>query len=333
MADQPTISVLIPTYNRAEFLPRTLTSVFNQTVPLHEVLLVDDGSTDATPQVVQSLMSQHPAWQARLRYVRQENRGKSAALNTLLGLADGEWLAFLDSDDLWLADKLEWQLRALRAFPECGGCFTDSVLSPADRTETELHANRPRYPECFPSHDGPIGKVASPSLLFCRGWAGIYMQTVLVRRSAMRVCGDFDPRLRLGEDMDFLFRLGLVTSLCYVDLPLVEIHRDPARSAGLMTSNPPGSLVHLKSEEDRMLKWLGMAETTADLRRVIKHDLASVRSAQANRYIAANDFRLARRALWRGVRECFEFRLLAKLLMTYLAPSVLRKQSDVTGNL
>lgn len=146
------ISILIPTYNRATFLPDALSSVFAQTVYVDEVVLVDDGSTDDTPAIVQSLLARHCDWAARLQYIRQENQGKSVALNNGLKFARGEWLAFLDSDDTWLREKLEMQFRALTEFPECRVCFTESSMGGFQRARLKAGSETS-------SAKGPFGKV------------------------------------------------------------------------------------------------------------------------------------------------------------------------------
>ena len=327
MLNHPRISVLIATYNRASCLPKTLGSVFAQTVPVDEVFLVDDGSTDNTTDTIESLLMRYPCWRTRLRYIRQENQGKSVALNRALEHATGEFLAFLDSDDTWVPNKLEWQLRALSTFPECGACFTDSVPSHTpDLEKTELQTNRWRYPEGFVPKEGVLGSVQNASLLLCRGWAGIYMQSVVVRKAAMQKFGTFDTTLRLEQDMDFLFRLGLVTLFCYVDLPLLEVHRDQQRTLGLTTNYPPMSVPRLHAGETRMQKWLSLVgNSRKDLGRAIKHDLASVRSALANVHLARNELSSARQVLRKGMRESFEWRLLVKWLITCLRPSLARR--------
>lgn len=310
------ISVLIPTYNRASFLPGTLGSVFAQSVPVDEVILVDDGSTDNTAEVVESLLVQHPDWKSRLRYVQQENQGKSVALNNALKLAHGQWIAFNDSDDAWLPEKLEWQFRALTEFPECGACFTESSL----KEFQERHQAR------FLLRKGHFGKVEEPSWLFYAQWPGIYMQSVIVRKNVMQKCGELDPLLRVEGDVDFLFRLGLVTDFCYVDLPLLEIHRDPGRAVGLMTAYPSQSLPRILATEARLRSWLSLVgESRPALRRAVRHELASVQSALANRYVLEDDFPSARLALRKGMKECFELRLFAKWAMTYLMPAFLRR--------
>lgn len=313
---RPRVSVLIPTYNRASFLPGTLTSVFAQTVPPDEVILVDDGSTDDTGQTVERLLSDNPDWRNRLRYVRQENQGKSAALNKALPLARGDWLAFNDSDDRWLPEKTERQLAALDRFPDCLACFT----------ETSLHEFNDRHPELTSRARESLGRVDAPSTLYPINWPGTYMQTLIVRADVMRRFGEFDTQYRLSQDVDFLFRLGLLTSFCYVNLPLVEIDQDPHRALGLTTNYPARSWTAMFEAESMLRKWLSMVdESRPELRRILKHELASARSAFANRYLLAGDVTSARQALRHGIKEAPELRLIAKCLLAYTAPAVLRR--------
>src|SRR5215475_3683990 len=293
------ISVLIPTYNRAKFLPDTLSSVFAQTVCVDEVILIDDGSTDDTPAIVQSLLAQHSDWAARLQYIRQENHGKSVALNNGLRLARGEWLAFLDSDDTWLPEKLEMQFRALTEFPECRVCLTESSLGEFQRwprlPESRARRERLRAGTQTTSAKGPFGKVIEPCWLYLVEWPGTYMQSAIVHRDVLRDWGEFDTRLRVEQDADFLFRLGLLTSFCYVALPLLTIHRDPNRVLGLSTNYPHRSLFRMSAGETRLKKWASIVDKSRPaLRHAVKHCLASHYSKTANIHVALNNLSDAR---------------------------------------
>lgn len=319
MTSGRSISVLIPTYNRAALLPRTLGSVFDQTVPIDEVFLVDDGSDDDTERVVTSLVSEQPAWRDRLHYLRQQNQGKSVALNSALARVRGDWIAFNDSDDTWAPDKLQRQFDALATAPDCGVCFT----------ETSLREFEQRHPKFKSTTQDGVGRVQEPSWLFAATeWPGIYMQTVLVRADVMRRFGEFDPRYRVSQDVDFLFRLGLLTPFCYVDLPLVEIHQDPKRTIGLMTNFPARSWARMHAAESMLHKWLSLVDGSQPaLRAAIRHALASARSAAANRYVLAGELEAARSELRRSLKDCPEIRILAKLVMTYTMPALLRRMA------
>lgn len=120
------VSVLIPTYNRARFLPDAIGSVLDQTFRDFELIVVDDGSTDGTEELVRRF--------PEVRYVRQEHAGISAARNRALAEAGGGLITWLDSDDVWSREKLEKQVAYLDAHPECGlvfcrlHCFLDDGL-------------------------------------------------------------------------------------------------------------------------------------------------------------------------------------------------------------
>ena len=315
----PTVSVLIPTYNRASFLSETLGSVFRQTLPPYEVILIDDGSTDDTAAVVQSLSSTHPDWAARLRFVRQQNKGKSAALNAALPLARGEWIAFNDSDDTWMPEKLEQQFAAFKTFPTCLASFT----------ETTLNEFNDRHPEFRPCERGPYGIVEEPSQLYPVEWPGTYMQTVVVRADVLRTCGAIDERYLLSQDVDFMFRLGLLTSFCYVNLPLVRINRDPDRAHGLMSSYPSRSWTAMLENESMLHKWLSMVDQSKPvLRRIVRHELASSRSALANRYILAGDVTATRQTLRKALRDSAEPRLLMKWALAQTMPALFRRYAS-----
>ena len=111
MTIEQSVSVIIPTFNRAERLPRALLSVLEQSRPADEVIVVDDGSSDQTREL---LKAEFPA----IKLIVQSNQGVSAARNRGVEASSGSWLAFLDSDDEWLPEKLEVQMQAAAANPQ-----------------------------------------------------------------------------------------------------------------------------------------------------------------------------------------------------------------------
>jgi glycosyltransferase involved in cell wall biosynthesis len=307
--------VLIPTYNRAPYLAATLKSIFSQSVPVDEVLLVDDGSTDDTRTEVASLIEQHPGWRDRLLYSYQENQGKSVALNNALSRARGEWITFDDSDDCWLPDKLEWQFRALGQYPECRACFTDSSLS--NGGATSLQSAGVAYRDLIGKEDDLPG-------VFIRtfpSFPGIFMQTILVRRDAMRECGGFHAGLRVEQDVDFMFRLGLITPFCYVNRPLVVVDRAEHRDRGLTTEFPVKGRFRVQAHELRLESWCQIvARQRPAVLRELKWQLRCVRSSLANLYIASGELDDARVVLRRALRDRMDWRLALKWMLTFLSP-------------
>lgn len=114
------ISVIIPTYNRVKTIHRALDSVLKQHYPVHEIIVIDDGSSDNTAQVIEEFFPS-------VFLIRQENRGVSAARNTGIQTASGEWIALLDSDDCWLPSKLSDQVVALEKHAKQVICHTNET--------------------------------------------------------------------------------------------------------------------------------------------------------------------------------------------------------------
>src|SRR5215831_9468158 len=117
----PIVSVVIPTYNNARFLPEALDSLLGQTYRDFELIVVDDGSTDDTLEVLKP-------YRHLIRYVRKENGGPASARNLGIRHASGELIAFQDADDIWLPDKLQLQVDYLREHPEVGLVFSGSIF-------------------------------------------------------------------------------------------------------------------------------------------------------------------------------------------------------------
>ncbi|PLX81059.1 MAG: glycosyltransferase family 2 protein [Desulfuromonas sp.] len=174
MRDITAVSVIIPAYNAARFIPDAIESVLPQLLATDEIVVIDDGSTDATAEVVQRFEDQ------RVRYVYQPNRGPGAARNTGIALANAEIVGCLDADDLWAPKRLRQQLELLQCHPEVGfvkGLTQVLELAPGGRFET----------------------VGQP-FLFANFGGSLY------RRSLFERVGPIDPSLRFSEDIDWLLR-------------------------------------------------------------------------------------------------------------------------------
>jgi GT2 family glycosyltransferase len=318
---RPRVSVIVPTYNRAHFLERAIGSILAQSVAVDEVLLVDDGSTDDTRHVVERLRAAHIDWKGRLRYLSQKQQGKSVALNTGLKAATGDWIAFNDSDDQWRPEKLDLQFRALGEFASAGACFTDARFvnnSAMKETVFEL---------ALPDRTSPFGIKHDVASLHASTSPGIYMQTLLVSRDVMRRCGEFDPTFRMSMDTDFSFRLGLLTPMCYVNVPLVEIDRTEPRAIGLTTEFPINGMERLHVHERMITRWIEMTKASHPrLSRRLKGRLCRSQSALANHYLLKGDFQTAQSILARAARSSRRPVMVAKFVWSKIAPRSLRKE-------
>lgn len=191
----PRVSVIIPTYKHCDFVLATLACVFAQTFTDYEVIVVNDGSPDDTADVLRPL-----ADAGRIRYIEQANQGQAAARNRGLAEAQGEFVAFLDDDDLWPPDKLEWQVAVLWASP-------DAVLVYGPAQSSGYH---PEF--LYPDKSAPAGLVHAAFLQ--RNWIISPGQT-LICKSVLQQIGGFDQSLWGVDDWDLYIRLASVGRFTY----------------------------------------------------------------------------------------------------------------------
>jgi len=201
----PQVSILLPTYNRLSYLPKAVNSVLNQTYQDWELIIWDDGSTDETGGYCQTL--QDP----RIRYFWHENRGVAFARNHALGHARGEYLAFLDSDDEWLQEKLSVQVGFLDQYPDL-----DFVFSNFYNVNLELNKSSVAFTEISASLEKLMTETVDDILLindnFLESIAHenyIATDSVMMRKSVLEKFGGFNETLRNGEDFELWWRLGL----------------------------------------------------------------------------------------------------------------------------
>jgi glycosyltransferase involved in cell wall biosynthesis len=192
------VSVVIPTWNCERYIAQTLRSVLAQSHPPHEVVVVDDGSTDRTAEIVAS-------FGAAVTLVRQANQGVCVARNQGFARSTGEFLCFLDHDDHWFPNKLAQQLRVFASHPEAGVVFTRFALwQPVDGSFPAPETLAPR--EDAPPGEEPefCGWIYHQFLLDC--WA--LTSTAMIRREALERWGAFDPSLPYSEDWELWLRLS-----------------------------------------------------------------------------------------------------------------------------
>ena len=209
--NSPTVSVIIPTYNRAHLIGRAIKSVLSQTYRDFEVIVVDDGSTDNTEEVLRNFKDENE----KIKYIRhKENRGGSAARNTGIKNARGQYLAFLDSDDEWLPEKLEKQINIFCKCPDSVGVVYCLPYMQYDPSRYMRKVNIPNL-----SHSNMykfLLKDSSPIVL-----TSLFM----LSKRVFEKSGMFDERLPCFQDHDLWIRVAKYYEFEFVDKHLVIIHQ------------------------------------------------------------------------------------------------------------
>lgn len=206
------ISVIIPTYNRGNVIADAINTVLGQTYQNFEIIIVDDGSTDNTSEVVQSFGD------FRIKYIYRENSGRpSIARNIGIKNATGEYIAFLDSDDLWHPEKLEKQASVLENNKDVGLVTNRSLYKLFDGQEIKIKRNLAKNQK-----ENIIYILSSPDKVFTG------TPTLLIRKVCFERVGLFDETMKFCEDWDLFFRISLVYGIYNVDevLTYVRIHSE-----------------------------------------------------------------------------------------------------------
>ncbi|MCA9054139.1 MAG: glycosyltransferase family 2 protein [Planctomycetaceae bacterium] len=237
---RPLVSVVVPTFNRARHIAEAIESALAQSWDQLEVLVVDDGSTDDTADIVADLIRRDD----RVRYFAQPNGGVSAARNRALGEAQGAFIAFLDSDDAWLPWKLEVQMELFWRFPQAAMCWTDMEAVDANGVQQFprylrlMYSNYERFPaeQLFPRYWrlGELLTDAPADLSQVRVGTGniyrrmlfgnlVHTSTVVLRRAIAQRVGLFDESMRRGgEDFRYHLRTCRYGDAMLLDIPSIR---------------------------------------------------------------------------------------------------------------
>ena len=185
MTTQPFFSVIVPTFNRGSFIKTCVDSVMEQTFDDFELIVVDDGSTDETGQYISKYSDE------RLTYVNQENQGVACARNKGLSLSKGRFIAFLDSDDHWVPEKLQIVSEYINKFPDIHIFHTEEIWY----REGKFLAQKKK-------HKKPTGSVYKNALPLCC----ISISTAVIKKEVFANVGAFDEEMEACEDYDFWLR-------------------------------------------------------------------------------------------------------------------------------
>jgi hypothetical protein len=331
------VSVIIPTYNRAHCVGRAIRSALAQTYRDVEVIVVDDGSADATAHVV-------AGFDSRVRSLRQANGGVAAARNTGLRAATGEFIAFLDSDDWWDDWKLSAQIAVLRARPDVGMVWTDMrAIDPAGglRAPRYLRTMYTAYDdvdisrvcrsvalrELWPAAPDPLGAAAVFAGDLCAHMvlgSLVHTSTVVLRRTWAEQVGEFDATLRVGEDYKYHFATTALGPVALIDAPSINYL---VGAADQLTAPGTFGLRLARATLATVTEWCARAPERITLpRRQVTRRFARLYAwLGSEELLTAGDRAAARRHLWQSLRRVpGQPRLIALLLLTLLPAAGLR---------
>jgi len=313
---QPTVSVIIPAYNAAEFIGAAIESVLSQEVHADEILVIDDGSTDNTASIVR-------AYGGPVRYIGQANGGPARARNRGLVESRGHYVAFLDADDLWSADKLRRQVGFMERHPEIGFCFADCMefdaVGRASRSFLQSKTVFPNLPVDVTDSGGTIivGKFYE-ELLFENF---IVTSTVVIRGGAwprdrwFHETVYFDETLYNGQDFELWFRLATHFRGGVIPEVLVRKRRHPAnistRSQSVLINRIKlrAKITHLVQERE---------DISASAKKRCRDRLLFAHADLVRWYLANGDVERGRRASVEGLKVGVRLDLLVAWLLSQM---------------
>ena len=285
----PTVSVVIPVYNGERYLAQAIQSVLDQTYKNFELIVVDDGSTDSSAAIAKSFGD------SRLRYHYQKNSGASRARNTGIELTRGSLIAFLDSDDIWLPQKLEKQIACLETHNEIGAVYCWYRVLAAGK-----------------SREICTGIVSQDPFGIITAGYGLLPSTTMFRREVLNNVKGFDEDL-IGsefEDRDLTLRLCEITKFTYLPEPLV-LYRSPEW-------NPKRSRAHLHNRGIYLRKCLDRYRSDPKIVRVLYHEMVGHWSDVGKARLIQGEKAEGRKILFNALRLSLERRTNAKMFVRTL---------------
>lgn len=308
LAQNTTVSVVIPAFNAAAYLGEALESTLGQTYQPIEVIVVDDGSEDETPQVA-------AAYAGKVTYLRKQRGGPASARNAGIRVASGEWIAFLDADDVWMPNLLE---KLVKGAEETGAdlAFCDGltlkngrIVGPTFFERAGLKARMGTF--------ALNGLLLNPLLLFLEFHQFMLTCALLVRRDALLQVGLFDEHIYCGEDLDLWLRLSLRYRLGVVNENLVlrRIH------AHNLTRDPWTLRTGLIQVYEKLERNASTLAAGTEWRKVLRKKKAPLLREQGAVYLVRGEFLLARESWAKCFRASHSPIVAAYWLLSFLPQS------------
>lgn len=305
------VSVVVTTYNQVGYIEQTLQSVFDQTSPAFEVIVVDDGSTDKTP----SLLARY---KERIRYIRQNNQGVASSRNTGIAQAQGEYVALLDGDDIWEPEKLAAQIEAARRFPQSGLIISNGVefdesgiLQPSLLRDVEKELRL---------QDTQV--VSVPYYEQALEWNPIWtVSQVMIPRAVLQTVGVSDSAFQCGSDYDLYLRIADKYDLTFIMERLVRWRYLTTSASGRR------DIRALRYRFDHILALKKQYRATSPSRRALIRSILNRRvplaSESAYYFGRQHDRLFASRLLWRLFVSDFSLTSFVYLIALWIPSSII----------
>ncbi|MEZ0148364.1 MAG: glycosyltransferase family 2 protein [Candidatus Reddybacter sp.] len=196
------ISAVVPTYNNAKYIEDAINSILAQTHPVDEIIIIDDGSSDDTEALIDTIAKKTNG----IIYIKQHNQGPSSARNRGIAAAGGDWLAFLDADDLWTPEKIALQIEALKKEPQLKLIAAD--MNEIDQQGTPILESVLAKHQLLDKFQGLGGKAVPNALAALLTKNFIPTGTVLIERASLEAAGGFNTNIRFGEDLELWAKIA-----------------------------------------------------------------------------------------------------------------------------
>lgn len=325
-----TISVILPTYNRANYIKDAIESVLNQTYRNIELLIIDDGSTDNTQAVIEHYLKDN-----RIRYIKQKNSGAAAARNKGLELSKGKYVAFLDSDDIWEKDKLEIQIEVMNTLPDVAIVFSDFSAKRQDGLIEKSHIRT--YFMVLDTYKLSYGDVFSHRNTLKNGekvyWGDIYKtmifgniiltSTTLFRQEVFNSAGVFDINYKTLEDYDLFLKLTKGFTAAFIDKPIICYRYSEKQLSGdLFFGKLCTNLIDIFNKNIASIK---DEEFLQKNRKKIKQRLGIYHAMQAYYHFSHDNMAQAAKSYWQSIHNNpGNYRSYIYLLFSILPVSITR---------
>jgi len=294
------ISVIIPTYNSKKYIGEAINSVLCQTCTDYEIIVIDDGSTDNTKEIIENNFPQ-------VRYYYLPHRGASRARNYGIQRARGEYIAFLDADDLWLAEKLQKQIGVFNADQELMLVFTEHRFFDSNGIREATFSKKERL---------MTGDVVKNIFLYSH----VALPTVMVRKNVFQEIGYFEEYLNVAEDDNLWIRIALKFRIHLLDEVLVHCRMTEDSLSRTTSGLVTGVLKNVELIEKKypeLRKRLGPVN--------IRRKKSYVYSDYGYFYFSNGDYAMSRRYYFKSIKHYFNISSLIYLLFSFFPPSIIEK--------